>query len=233
MHRTPYLQAIIKSIVALTYLEIGVFEGDNFFNIRAPRKFAVDPDFRIWRKRKLQYLLQYPTGLLDRYYEMPSDDFFARFPPYLQRHGIDVALIDGLHTHAQSLRDTINCLLHLNPRGVIVLHDCNPLSETAALPVLSPAEAATQAPPGWDGMWNGDVWKTVAWLRSQRDDLRVFTLDCDFGLCVVTRGTPEDRLQLAPAEIEAMTYRDLAARRAELLNLKPAGFAKEFLSQVG
>jgi len=233
MHRTPYIQAIIDRTGARTYLEIGVFEGDNFFDIRAPCKFAVDPAFRIWRKRKLRYILQNPAGLLDRYYEMPSDDFFARLPHRIRRHGLDVALVDGLHTYAQSRRDVEHCLSHLAPGGVLVLHDCNPNNPTAALPVFSPAEAARQAPPGWDGMWNGDVWKTVVWLRAHHPDLHVFTLNCDFGLCTVTRGTPESRLPYTDEQIAAMTYQDLAAHREVFLNLKPATFAAEFLATLG
>jgi hypothetical protein len=230
MHRTAFLQRIIERTRARTYVEIGFYEGDNFFGIRAPRKFAVDPQFRIWRKAQLAYMLRDWRRLRDRYYEMPSDAFFASPPPLLTSHGIDVALVDGLHTHEQSLKDVLNCLRLLSPKGVIVLHDCNPATAFGALAVQSPSEAARQAPRDWDGMWSGDVWKTVAWLRSRRDDLRVFTLDCDFGLCVVMRGAPENRLPWSAAEVAGMTYRDLAANRMTLLNLKPAAFAGEFLA---
>ena len=63
----------------------------------------------------------------------------------------------------------------MSPRGVIYIHDCNP-------PTRGHAE-------GLERDWNGDVWKVAYYLRHFRTDLKYFTLDCDWGLGVVSEFT--------------------------------------------
>lgn len=167
--------------------------------------------------------------MFNKYFRMESDVFFDTQKPMLSEYGIDVAFIDGLHTFEQSLKDVENTLNHLNTNGVIVLHDCNPLSKAAAYPAQSIDEVRKINPPGFDGVWNGDVWKTIAYLRATRKDLNVFVLDCDFGLGVVTRGTPENMLEYSAEAVRNLSYRDLSENRKPLLNLKDARFIEEFL----
>jgi predicted O-methyltransferase YrrM len=50
-----------------------------------------------------------------------SDAFFER-----SMVKFDVIFIDGLHEEHQVDRDIVNSLQHLNPGGIIVLHDCLP-----------------------------------------------------------------------------------------------------------
>jgi hypothetical protein len=83
--------------------------------------------------------------------------------------------------------------------------------------------------PGWTGFWCGDVWKAIVRLRATRNDLRVFVLDCDYGIGVVYRGTPEGSLDISNAEIETMTYKDLQRDKKAILNLKPQEYLYEFL----
>ena len=110
--RTTVVQRFIKASGAKLYLEIGVEQGINFFQIEAEAKFAVDPDFKI------------PGGATDfeghRFFEMTSDAFFASPPQEIVEKGIDIALVDGLHTYEQALRDVENCLRYLVPGGLIV-----------------------------------------------------------------------------------------------------------------
>jgi len=113
---------------------------------------------------------------------------------------------------------------------VILMHDCNPTFAAAAHPAGSLAEAAAMNLPGWNGEWNGDVWKTICRLRSGRPDLRVFVLDCDFGVSVVTRGRPDDHFDSSPQMIAEMNYEDFAQNRQKILNLKPATYLEEFLA---
>ena len=54
-------------------------------------------------------------------------------------------------------------------------------------------------------------------------------LNCDTGVGILRKGSPESRLSYSPAEIEALTYADLAADRKRLLNLKPPRYLGEFL----
>ena len=88
-----------------------------------------------------------------------------------------------------------------------------PLNEAAAHPAQSLAEAASLDLPGWTDQWCGDVWKTICHLRSTRTDLRVFVLDSDYGLGIITRGQLEDCLNFSSEHIEGMSYDDLSRDR--------------------
>lgn len=225
MRRDEIIQSIIDTLKARTYLEIGVQRGKNFFVINAPHKIAVDPKFIFGLTRRLKNLVQV---FRHTFVEKTSDDFFEQDAKRVITQGLDVAFIDGLHTYEQSLLDFKNCLKFLNPGGVILFHDCNPLSEGAGIKADSPADARDKFS---DEIceWNGDVWKTITHIRSLYSDLNVFVLDCDYGVGVVHRAIPEERLSFTTAEIEKLPYDYFNANRARLLNLKSPEYLKSFL----
>lgn len=160
---------------------------------------------------------------------MTSDAFFEDQAAFLKQRRIDVALIDGLHTYKQVLLDVENTLRYLRDDGVIFLHDCNPTRASVACAAESYADFRAQN-RWWEIDWSGDVWKAIVYLRSTRQDLRIAVLDCDWGVGILRKGTPESRLTYSPAQIEALDYGDLAADRDRLLNLKPPSHLDEFLS---
>jgi len=162
MSRIDIIQNIINKKKAAKYLEIGVKRGNCFLLIRAKKKYAVDPTFRIPWKLKLKWMTKNPCNIFAKYFEERSDDFFDR-----KNHtgGYDVVFMDGLHTYKQALMDVDNSLLYLNEKGVIVVHDCSPPHEAAAYPAGSYEHAALSNLPGWTGEWCGDVWKTIVYLR--------------------------------------------------------------------
>lgn len=214
MNRIEVIEKLLKATHATTYLEIGVRYGTIFLPLKVKRKIAVDPHFAIPLARRLLH----PFNLFQaKYYAETSDDFFARHSDLFATEKIDVAFIDGLHTYEQSLKDVENCLKHLSPRGVIIMHDCNPPSAAAALPTM----AESLAVPG-NKAWCGDVWKTIVRLRSTRPDLDVSVLDTDYGLGIVRWGRAEHMLPNSPETIAAFGYAELEKDRAHLLNLKPA-----------
>ena len=150
-----------------TYVEIGVREGDCFRQIAAARKVGVDPS-------------PLPTGYVlasgESFHQMTSDEFFASDADQaLADRSIDVALVDGMHEYVQTLRDVMNLERLMSPRGTVFIHDCNPKTRARAEDSRNP-----------ESLWNGDVWKVAYYLRTHRPDLRFFTLDCDFGLGVLT-----------------------------------------------
>ncbi len=224
MDKVQVIQYLLDQINGKTYLEIGVEFGKSFCPVIAQRKFAVDPIPANPQVRA--HLLQH---LKASYYQTTSDDFFACKGHNFHDQKIDVALVDGLHTYDQSMRDIENCLTHLSANGVIVTHDCNPPTESAA------ASWASLGLPRYIKLdvWNGDVWKAVVHLRSYRDDLNVFVLDCDYGLGIITRGTPENMLNLTAEEIDKMTFHDLDNNREQILNLKSPGYIYEFMEKKG
>jgi hypothetical protein len=208
------------------YLEIGVKRGAAFRRISADTKIAVDPAFMVSPRYRKQ---AEEKARATYYFEATSDDFFASEAAFLEERGIDVALIDGLHTYGQVVRDVENTLRYLRDDGVIVLHDCNPATASIGYPAASIAEFSAHH-RWWNLLWSGDVWKAIVYLRSTRDDLRVAVLKCDFGVGLVRRGSPDSRLSFTAADIEGLEYADLAADRQRLLNLKPPAYLGEFLA---
>jgi len=228
--REIVINSIIRSLNAKSYLEIGVQTGKNFFKVKAPFKIAIDPEFKIKTKRKIWNIFDYTRS---KFFEVTSDDFFAeKAKSELAGRQIEVAFIDGLHTYEQSFADFENCFKHLSPKGVILFHDCNPDSYEASVKAYSPQDMKEKFPQKSTFEWNGDVWKSIVRLRSQRPDLEVFTLDFDYGIGVVRRGKPHSMLNYTLQDIDMLTYEELAAKRKELLNLKGAEFLDEFVKSL-
>ena len=102
--------------------------------------------------------------------EATSDKFFEN-----NQKTWDIVFVDGLHRYLQVKRDIENSLEALNPGGYIVCHDMGPFTQN-------------------DIHRSGDCWKAFVALRSERDDLEMFTVDCgkcDYGIGVITRGSQE------------------------------------------
>jgi len=219
LERTTIIQHLINKFGFKTYLEIGVEMGMNFFQIDAELKLAVDPKFVI------------PGGVKDtekeKFFTMTSDEFFANPPKEILERGLDIVLIDGLHTYEQSLRDVENCLKYLNPNGVIVMHDCLPDSPATAMPTLEEARKH----PDFKGNWTGDVYKTIIHLRATREDLFVAVINTDWGVGIVKRGKPENMLSIQVEDIKKMDFYDLIKNKEMLLNLKPPSWFFEFLKE--
>lgn len=228
MKKEVVIQSIIDKLGATTYLEIGVQRGKNFFAIRAPKKIAIDPHFMFGLMRRLKNVGQLFSHT---FCEMTSDAFFANEVAGRLPQGIDVAFIDGLHTYEQSLLDFQYCYKHLRPGGVILFHDCNPLTEEAGVKAWSPADAVQKTGKPVT-IWNGDVWKTIVHLRALHPELEVFTLNGDQGVGVARKGTPESTLSFKAEEIDAIPYATFAARRQEMLNLKEPAYVDTFLKKL-
>jgi predicted O-methyltransferase YrrM len=223
LDRKLVLQTLIDKNNFENYLEIGVFTGVVFFSIAAKSKTAVDPMFRFSKTKRLMQGLRSISNLTANYIEKTSDDFFSQDSDRLFKYQkIDIALIDGMHVYYVALRDIENTLLHLQPNGVIVVHDCNPQSAQAA------ESFDDLKRRNFEGVWNGDVWKAIVHLRSIRNDIHVFTLDCDHGLGIVIKGKPENMLSFTQVEIDEMTYNDFAVNKKEFLNLKPWEYFYEY-----
>ena len=226
LDRRDVIQTLIDTRGYKKYLEIGVFLGKLFYSIRAKYKIAVDPNVKFTRFKLLKRSFKYKnnTNLTASSYKLTSDDFFAKKAASLfKNRPIDICLVDGMHEYGFALRDVENSLKYLQPNGVIVMHDCNPANSEAAV------DFATWKKNDFKGNWNGDVWKAVVHLRSQRNDINVFVLDADFGLGVITWGQPESKLNFTADEIQKFTYQDLERNRKEFLNLKePSYFFQYF-----
>jgi hypothetical protein len=230
MDRIMLAQTIMDMISGETYLEIGVNTGGSFIPIKAHRKWGVDPAYHLTRRRRMKYWVWSLLGKKEeRLFRVTSDEFFIKNHKMLRLHGVDVCLVDGLHTYDQALRDVLNTLRYLKPNGVILLHDCNPRAELMARPASRIEDLMGQEVSDWDGSWSGDVWKAIVHLRALQNDLEVFVLDCDTGIGVVKRGIPEIILPYTAAEIRGMDYAALCRSRQELLGLQSSEYVTDFL----
>ncbi len=228
MQRYEIVQQLLNANGRGTYLEIGVEYGKSFIPIKANRKIGVDPDFRkLMSIRSASFFKSWEN----LYFQMTSNEFFSSHSDLFSDRLIDVAFIDGAHTNKQSLEDVLNCLEHLNTDGFIVVHDCNPATPAMAYPAESYQAAGRTNPSGWTGEWCGNVWKTIVNLRSSRDDLEIFVLDCDYGVGVIHMGNPESMLP-RHLKTDTMTYEDFEKQRHFFLNLKKPEYLTSFLRRT-
>lgn len=233
MNRVKVVQQALAGRINPVYLEIGVWRGFAFRRISADEKIAVDPTFKVsaFSRKRAE-----AKARATHYFETTSEGFFASQTALLEQRGIDVALIDGLHSYEQVVRDIEHTVRYLRDDGVIVLHDCNPANASIGYPARSYDDFRAKnrmrtalllgLPP-----WSGDVWKAIVHLRSARHDLRIAVLNCDRGVGVVRKGRPDSQLSYSAEQIESLNYEDLAADRGRLLNLKPPTYVEEFLPQ--
>lgn len=235
MNRLSVIQKIINAINAEYYLEIGVASGEILINVDAKYKFGVDPEFKIpnLKVNGKQSFSDNKNNLINLY-EIESDLFFNNFVFNDLKKGIDVAFVDGLHTYTQSLKDIKNCLKYLNTNGFIIVHDCNPLNFSMGYPVKESIDEVINLGnsgdlAGWNGLWNGDVWKAIAHLRTEYDDLEIFTLDLDWGLGIITKGKGQKLTGVSIEDIEKADYYFLEKNREHLLNLKHPKYLDDYL----
>jgi len=211
------------------YLEIGVYKGRNFLPIKAGLKVGVDPKFRIKWRKKLKWWLKNPGNWGAEFHRVTSDEFFAAN----NSRSFDIVFIDGLHTYQQSLQDVLNALDVLADDGFIVMHDCHPPNDAAAQPANSVQHAASFDHPGWTGQWCGDVWKTICHLRSSRNDLEIFVLDCDCGLGIIRKTTTTmPTIDVDLPTLESMSFSDLGENKHAFLNLKHESYFDDYLNSL-
>lgn len=182
MNRTDVINFYFSKIKSPTYyLEIGVSDPNlNFNKIKADIKHGVDPLHNNFEKC----------------FFMTSDGFFK-----INEEKYDLIFIDGYHAFEQSYKDFVNAEKCLKKDGIIIMHDCNPLSEKM------------QTDKRKSRNWTGGVWNTFIKLRKEREDLEMFTIDCDWGLGVIKKG----KQKLLGMEIK--DYKTFDYNRKEALNL--------------
>ncbi len=139
-----------------------------------------------------------------------SDEFFK-----LNNHKFDIIFIDGLHHADQVYKDIINSLAVLNEGGTIVMHDCMPTSKFMQEIPMRPDH----------NEWTGDTWKAYVKLRTERSDLAMFVVNCDWGCGVITRGA-----QTPLVLKQEMTYENFEANKGLWLNvISPETFKNSYL----
>jgi hypothetical protein len=191
-----------------SYVEIGVYRGDSLALAQPPTvALGIDPEplcNRSWAA---------PTRIA----ASTSYDFFAtqRLDQVLGADQVSFAFIDGAHRFEQVVDDILHLERYAAPGCVIALHDTMPLHRSATR-LRRTAEFHT-----------GDVWKVVPFLREQRPELDLITVETrPSGLTLIRRLDP---LWKRPAEFPAALERFAALgwnhykrRHREFLRLVPS-----------
>jgi len=240
MNRIQLIQEIFSKTDFTNYLEIGCQKGKSFLPIKAKNKTAVDPVFKIPIRRRLKWLIKWPSNRKNRYFQEESDNFFAKRKEYLRQLGhLDIVLVDGLHNFRTSLNDVLNSLNYLNPKGLILMHDCYPPNAAAAYPSeFFPSEEEIKNIEGWADEWCGDVWKSVVYLiRKYPDTLEVGVINTDYGLGFVMPNSAMKERDFRIdeklfAEIDKLTYEDMMKDPKGTINLKEVGHAEKIISKI-
>lgn len=193
-HYLSFLPQLHDQLQPELYFEIGTESGASLSFARC-ESVAVDPEFKLEGGA-----LAGKTTI--HLHQTTSDDFFASGA--LDRIGrpVDLAFLDGMHLFEFLLRDFMHTEQRMRPGGVILMHDCVPMSLIAAERDWDRAKTAT---------WTGDVWKLLPILTLYRPDLEVIAHPlAPSGLIEVRNLAPGDgRLAAAYDEILAR-YGDMS-----------------------
>lgn len=202
MKRTEIINSIINKFSYKNYLEIGVHDAVNFNSIRAENKDAVDCGVEGFLPKEVNY-------------KMTSDEFFAE---HAKNKTYDFIFIDGLHHTEQVDKDIENSLNHLNENGIIMLHDAIPPS------------FISQIVPRCCDEWTGDVWKSIIKLRIKNKKIKLFTIDSDYGCCIIQKSKNEDKLKIDFNE-QTLTWEFFQKNKYQLLNIITIKQFIEFINE--
>ncbi|MBN8687127.1 MAG: class I SAM-dependent methyltransferase [Chitinophagales bacterium] len=200
--RTDIINFLLEStgVKETTYLEIGVRNpAHNFDKIRATRKYSVDPG------------VEFRENPVD--FKLTSDEFFEQLRTgkvLTKDTRFDLVFVDGLHLADQTERDIRHALEFLAPGGYVVLHDCNPPTESHAR-----EDYMYRASPALD-FWSGTTWKG---FFKYRKDPQVFAccVDSDWGVGIISQTV--DLGPVSTVENPFYEYHVLNQFRKESLNL--------------
>ncbi len=163
---TPIIKSIIESCGYKTYLELGVYDGQNFLQCSQSCDFAVAVDV------KIPDILRSQTDKR-RSFQCTTEEFFTKQigALYSEHQTFDAIFIDACHDYQFVLNDLEESWRLLSDYGTIFLHDTSPEEER----LLDPG-------------YCGDAWKIHKNLSSGSIPINFVTLPCaEAGLTLVTK----------------------------------------------
>jgi hypothetical protein len=146
---------VVKQLNCSTYLELGVYDGATLSKVNGFVDRLISVDIKDLRKQKI-----------GEFHLMTTDTFFETFTDK-----VDVVFIDADHNFESVKKDFKNSINLLNPLGMIILHDTDPIEEKYL-----------------DFGYCGDSYKMNSWIRKNYPELDVMTLPItEAGLTLVKR----------------------------------------------
>ena len=189
--RIEIVQRIIDLKNYRSYLEIGTFKDELFSKIKCEKKIGVDPF----------------SGGNTR---MTSDDFFKQ-----NKEKFDCIFVDGLHHYDQVKQDIENSINCLNENGILLVHDCLPISISA------------QSIPRTEVNWNGDVWK-VGYELSKIKNLNFKIANIDSGVGYLKKN--DEIVYNKIAELKDQRFKDYIKIYDQLPLIDPEEALKEIIN---
>lgn len=209
MKRDRVVQAVLDCFKEPTYLEVGVFQGRTFHQLKATHKVAVDPAFRFDVDAARA---ENPDA---EYHGVPSDAYFAGAKGRM----FDVIFLDGLHTFEQTLRDLMNALVHLADGGVVIVDDVKPSSYGASLPRLDKIRVV-KAALNENLDWMGDVYRLVYFIDTFMPAYSYATVEENHGQLVMWRAPRQPVTERSVESVARKTFADLL-HELDVLKIKP------------
>ena len=161
MNHLEVINKLIEKYNYKSYLEIGIYDGDNFSKVNIENKESNDIS-----SSNLKYIDKLT-------YEMTSDEMFYNMP---KNKKYDIIFIDGMHEEQFVDRDIINSMKHLNKGGVICVHDVIPKNRKLQINFYNKGN--------FNDEWTGDCWKSITKLQDQ--NIEFYTLkNYDYGLTII------------------------------------------------
>jgi hypothetical protein len=177
MTRDAVLQGLLEFFEAPRYLEIGVYQGVTFHNVTAWRKVAVDPMFHFDVEAARR---ENPSAT---YHDVTSDAYFGSIADPSER--FDLIYLDGLHTAEQTLRDLLNALTFLEPKGIIVIDDVKPSSHLASIADRRHFAKVREFIGSKSKTWMGDVYKVIFFVDTFLQQLSWRTVAENHGQAII------------------------------------------------
>jgi hypothetical protein len=218
--RPHAIQDILNLFELPRYLEIGVDHGNTFLPLKAAKKVAVDPKFHFSCEDSSCDLgnIELHETTSDLYFEslISSDEIF------------DVIFLDGLHVMEQTLRDLLNAVIYLQPRGVIIIDDVIPnsyhssLADTKDLVMVRQFLAKSDSRLTEDQAWMGDIYKMPFFIQTFMQQFSYATIAENHGQTVLWRKPrkPADIKSYSLEAIGRLEFRDFVKDIATL-NIMP------------
>jgi hypothetical protein len=145
-----------------------------------------------------------PDGLSAATIIKTSDDFFIE-----NKEKFKVIFIDGMHESDFVYRDIMNSLNCLEEGGIVLMHDCLPTNESMQTIPLQSHHVE----------WTGNTWEAYVKVRTERDDLEMRVVNCDWGVGIIRKlRDDEPRAQKLVLNCEA-NYANFVNNKQEWMNI--------------
>ena len=182
----------------VSYLEIGLSEGNTFQGVKAQRRTGVDPNPNFKFVRKPQDC---------KVIKSTSSEFFSS-----NEEKFDFIFIDGSHVFEDVLRDILDAISILSPGGLILVDDVIPCDSYSAMPDLKFALQSKFVETGsLNPAWHGDCFKAIFLLRKSFAEFPLQTLIPNFQSLIYWTPTLEERAKLIESDLHSLirNYTDI------------------------